>query len=652
MSADFTPSFGVYKETGSFKFWCQKVLPLVYDDSLSYYETLCKVVKYLNDVIANVDVLHDDVDALRTAYTQLQSYVNSYFDNLDVQNEINQKLDDMADDGSLSALLSPIVATQSGGVVGEQIDAVVGSQIDASVGRQIDESVASQIGTPTATATTAWLNEHVNPVGSAVVVDDTLTISGAAADAKVCGDELSRLNNALTYVGVLNSFYGNGDKTYSCTIENGKKYGVIADGQINAIQTKSGSTVVQQVAYTVSANTQKNFTASGDANGIRIYFSGADNHHAYLLNRETGKITQLETAIDALDTEIDGVDAKADTNAENIAFLFDGTRAEATQGQDKSFDFAVTSGTKYFIYNTGKITGLQTRDSENNVVQTIIGASANSGMRIFTASADASKIRFYANVAGYLYISKDNALLPDRFMALNKSYKIMTNKADGKDMCVIGDSLTHGAYTNTKWHDIVSARYNLNSVENLSADGASYTIDGSMSNPRFTEVVKTITGTPDYIVLFGGTNDYSQNRPLGTIADVASDSNGASFYAAVKYTMEYLLDNYPDSVIIYITPLQRNDKATYNVANTQGLYLTDYVNVIRELAEIYGVALCDLFKNSQFHVYDSTWKSTYTYDGLHPNTDGTEYYTKNGIIPTFDKLLLDYDTYNHDIIKE
>lgn len=33
------------------KFWCFKVLPLVYDDSLSYYETLCKVVEKLNEVI-------------------------------------------------------------------------------------------------------------------------------------------------------------------------------------------------------------------------------------------------------------------------------------------------------------------------------------------------------------------------------------------------------------------------------------------------------------------------------------------------------------------------------------------------------------------------------------------------------------------------
>lgn len=33
------------------KYWCHKVLPLVYDDSLSYYEVLCKVSAKLNEVI-------------------------------------------------------------------------------------------------------------------------------------------------------------------------------------------------------------------------------------------------------------------------------------------------------------------------------------------------------------------------------------------------------------------------------------------------------------------------------------------------------------------------------------------------------------------------------------------------------------------------
>lgn len=50
----------------SFKFWCQKVLPLVYDDSLSYYETLCKMVTYINDMIANQGLLADELVTMGT----------------------------------------------------------------------------------------------------------------------------------------------------------------------------------------------------------------------------------------------------------------------------------------------------------------------------------------------------------------------------------------------------------------------------------------------------------------------------------------------------------------------------------------------------------------------------------------------------------
>lgn len=38
-----------------FEFWCQKIIPLIYDNSLSYYEQLCKVAEFLNRVIAQVD---------------------------------------------------------------------------------------------------------------------------------------------------------------------------------------------------------------------------------------------------------------------------------------------------------------------------------------------------------------------------------------------------------------------------------------------------------------------------------------------------------------------------------------------------------------------------------------------------------------------
>lgn len=105
--ADFAPNMGSYTDLKPFRFWCQKVLPLVYDDSLSYYEVLCKVVDYLNKAMEDIGVLHGDVEALNTAYQQLQAYVNDYFSTLDVQQEINNKLDIMAADGTLDALLLP-----------------------------------------------------------------------------------------------------------------------------------------------------------------------------------------------------------------------------------------------------------------------------------------------------------------------------------------------------------------------------------------------------------------------------------------------------------------------------------------------------------------------------------------------------------------
>ena len=178
--ASFTPTPGNFKPLQPFRYWCQKVLPLVYDDSLSYYELLCKVVEYLNQTMEDVETLHSDTDNLRTAYSELQAdynekygnmsewinesyqelvtFVNTYFDNLDVQEYINNKLDAMVLSGEMTALISPLVP-----------DIV-----------------------------TTWLNENVDPVGSAVVVDSSLSITGAAADAKVTGDKINNLTTDLT----------------------------------------------------------------------------------------------------------------------------------------------------------------------------------------------------------------------------------------------------------------------------------------------------------------------------------------------------------------------------------------------------------------------------------------------------------------------
>ena len=61
-----------------FRFWCQKVLPLVYDDSLSYYEILCKVVDYLNKVIEDDNTFIEELAELQAALAEVQQIIDNF----------------------------------------------------------------------------------------------------------------------------------------------------------------------------------------------------------------------------------------------------------------------------------------------------------------------------------------------------------------------------------------------------------------------------------------------------------------------------------------------------------------------------------------------------------------------------------------------
>lgn len=61
-----------------FIFWCQKVIPLVYDESLSYYEVLCKCVDYINQLIDSDKEIVDNLDELRADMTQVQEWIDSF----------------------------------------------------------------------------------------------------------------------------------------------------------------------------------------------------------------------------------------------------------------------------------------------------------------------------------------------------------------------------------------------------------------------------------------------------------------------------------------------------------------------------------------------------------------------------------------------
>lgn len=81
-------------------------------DALTDYGLLCKVVEYLNKVIEQQNLVNDNTDALYQAYTTLKNYVDNYFDNLDVQELVNNKLDEMAASGELETLIGDYVTNK------------------------------------------------------------------------------------------------------------------------------------------------------------------------------------------------------------------------------------------------------------------------------------------------------------------------------------------------------------------------------------------------------------------------------------------------------------------------------------------------------------------------------------------------------------
>lgn len=239
-NANFTPDIGPYTTLKPFRFWCQKVLPLVYDDSLSYYELLGKVVDYLNKTMEDVDTQITDIQGLLSAYEALQDWVNHYYDSADFAADIDAGLDRMAESGQLNTLLTPIVTDQLPaladtlipesvfvmlpdvvedqipGTVATQLPGVVSNQIGGTVATQLPGVVSNQIGGTVANQLPAVVSNQIGPVvedkivdpvedwldanvSGGIAVDRTLSVLGAGADAAFTGARLETLDDTLGY---------------------------------------------------------------------------------------------------------------------------------------------------------------------------------------------------------------------------------------------------------------------------------------------------------------------------------------------------------------------------------------------------------------------------------------------------------------------
>ena len=101
-----------YKNMTPFKWFVLENFPFIENDfeAINNYHLFSKVVEYLNKTIDNMNLTGEQMENVTNAMTELQNYVNNYFNNLDVQEEINNKLDEMVEDGTFENILKPLLS--------------------------------------------------------------------------------------------------------------------------------------------------------------------------------------------------------------------------------------------------------------------------------------------------------------------------------------------------------------------------------------------------------------------------------------------------------------------------------------------------------------------------------------------------------------
>ena len=197
----------------------------------------------------------------------------------------------------------------------------------------------------------------------------------------------------------------------------------------------------------------------------------------------------------------------------------------------------------------------------------------------------------------------------------------------GKKILFLGDSITEGHGTSAPEHIY------WNVVEQLTGAACKgYGIGGTRiarqrklaewetADRYFGSRVAEMDPEADIVMVLGGTNDYGHgDAPLGHPADRTPDT----FYGAMHDLCRQLIEKYPTAVIVFMTPTHRLDEerlVNWGVRNVATL--GTYAQVIREVAEEYGLPVCDLRRISGINPAIEAQKALYMPDGLHPNDAG------------------------------
>ncbi|MEG1871159.1 MAG: SGNH/GDSL hydrolase family protein, partial [Peptostreptococcaceae bacterium] len=227
-------------------------------------------------------------------------------------------------------------------------------------------------------------------------------------------------------------------------------------------------------------------------------------------------------------------------------------------------------------------------------------------------------------------------------------------RISGKTWLCIGDSITAGvggfSYEYQAQRYIPTLKF-----YNIATSGASV-CDNSVSPRAWAtfaqQQINNKNYFPDYIDLITialGVNDRKPETVIGTLTDIASDTNN-TFYARYKHLIVTLMIRYPFADIVLITPFRTSENPYIKSWGTDPNKFSalDLAKAVKGIGEYFNLHVIDLMsggggfypakRDDLPRLQNDRWDK-FTVDSLHPNDVG-HYYLMKRILGELEKDLL------------
>ena len=631
-----------------FQRFCVRIgaIPVSIIKSLSYEEQLIRLINYIKDtVIPAIDDNADAIEELQGAMVELQSYVNDYFDNLDVQEEIDNKLDQMVENGTIKSLINNEIFSEINNKIAQNtIDINANSQeLEQTVKQGQTNSVSMEMLTQDVRealtgGSTAVVG--VNSVGDDNIVDEAISIFKL--------DSYLQSTKSITYgdpkdLGERNagfvtdndgelSIQSNSDYAYKTfDLTKDKIYCFSGQNVYNAyallVVDTSDDSIVYKTGTTSSTVTLQSLVFKVNKTGLRAYMSlykplyDSESGYPQYFNRYT---TPCLREVNFMTNSFKKITPKKLYTLENyfLNYAHDSygcPRVMAYTGTDVLI-YEMVKGKKYEVssYDYSTAVGIYILALDHSVIYQSSESSASGHVPCtytFTASTD-----------GLICLLKHGQYEPTITIVEEiggTSSGTVTGLGFDKWFC-LGDSITETNFRASKnYHDYIAEELNID-VVNLGHSGSGYMHENS-GVTLITEI-DGLTGynyETDIITVMGSINDFSHiASSLGHLGDTTTDT----LYGCMYVFCDTLFTSYLGARIGIICPtpteVYHTNKATFDTYN----------KALKETAELFSIPVLDLseksnlkpwitnFKN-QFFSADGTGASGQS-DTTHPNSKG------------------------------